>query len=419
MSVLFKNLRNNALGSWDEVIQRFLRGQDITPAGSPTIDSTSALSFSVVFACCKVLAETFCSVPLQEYRKLPNGDREQTNDTGLLDKLKYTPNDEMSGFDWSEMGMNQLNLGGNFVSKRLFSRSGKTVGFRPQLWENVKIGRDSNGILEYKIRGADDSERTYRRNEIFHVKNMSLDGITGLTPIQYAANAINLGKQYEKFGTEFYKNGLMSPGFFEHPGHLNAEAYQRLKTALAEEWAGVKNAGKAMLLEDGMKYNGLTMKLVDAELLSSKRFQIEDICRFYRVPLHLVQELTRSTNNNIEHQSLEFVMYTMLPIFKRWESSFNSQLLDANQRNQGYYFEYNIAGLLRGDQKSMAEAFAIGRQWGYLSVNDIRRMLNMNRIENGDIYLEPLNMKEAGTQPDNRMTDAMQNLIEQSRSING
>jgi HK97 family phage portal protein len=160
----------------------------------------------------------------------------------------------------------------------------------------------------------------------------------------------------------------------------------------------MENAGVPMLLEDGMKFNQLTMRLADAELLASKKFQTEEICRIFRVPPHLVQNLDRSTNNNIEHQSLEFAMYTMLPKFKRWEGCINSQLLTKAQRDAGYYFEYNMAALTRGDQKSMADAFAVGRQWGWLSVNDIRKLLNMNRIENGDIYLQPMNMIEAGKQ---------------------
>jgi HK97 family phage portal protein len=144
------------------------------------------------------------------------------------------------------------------------------------------------------------------------------------------------------------------------------------------------------------------MKPADAQLIESKRFQIEDIARIYRVPLHLIQDLTRSTNNNIEHQSLEFVMYTMLPHFLRWEENINMQLLTPSERKQGYYVEFVIDNLLRGDSKSRAESYRIGRDAGYLSVNEIRKMENMNPIENGDIYLQPMNYVEAGTQQESQ-----------------
>jgi len=158
----------------------------------------------------------------------------------------------------------------------------------------------------------------------------------------------------------------------------------------------MRNSGKAMILEDGLKFNPLGIKLADAELLSSKKFQVEDICRVYRVPLHLVQSLDHATNNNIEQQSLEFVIYTMLPHVRRHEDAIKCQLLTKAQRDAGYYFEYNLSSLLRGDTKSTYEAFAQARQGGWLSVNDIRRLLNMNSIgPSGDIYLQPLNMADA------------------------
>lgn len=417
MSLLFRNL-SNSTGGFKDALDRFVRGQDINDTADGPITTSMAAKYSAVFGCCKVLAETFASAPIFEYKKLPNGDREQTDDTGLLDVLKYRPNDEMSGFDLQEMKMNQVNTGGNLVAARLFNRSGRIVGLRPYQWENVKIDVQDNGQMIYRVRISKSEERVLTRKEVFHHKGFSFDGYIGVSPIEYATSAIRLGLQYEKFGINFYKNGALASGFFEHPGRLGDEAYSRLKSKIEDEWTGLRNAGRPILLEDGVKFNGLTMKLVDAELLASKRFQVEEICRMYRVPPHLLQDLSRSTNNNIEHQSLEFVMYTMLPLFKRDEAAINSQLLTAKQRSDGYYFEYNIAGLLRGDTKSMAEAFALGRVNGWYSVNDIRRMLNMNRIDNGDIYLQPLNMVEAGTvvqQPDNQTVDMMQNLIEQSR----
>jgi HK97 family phage portal protein len=155
------------------------------------------------------------------------------------------------------------------------------------------------------------------------------------------------------------------------------------------------------------------MKLTDAQFIETKQFSVEDICRLYRVPLHLVQNLLRATNNNIEHQSLEFIIYTMLPWFKRWEENFNLQLLDGFDRRRNRYFEFKIDALLRGDAKTRAEAYAQGRQWGWLSVNDIRRMENMNDIgPAGDIYLQPMNMIEAGKEQTQQQKDNYNRLVE-------
>ena len=153
-----------------------------------------------------------------------------------------------------------------------------------------------------------------------------------------------------------------------------------------------------MLLEGGMKFNPHTINPADAQLLESKSSQVEDVCRIYRVPQHLVQLLVHSTNNNIEQQSLEFVLYTMLPIFKRFEENINMQLLTPAERKAGYYIEFNMSGLLRGNIASRATYYAQGRQWGWLSVNDIRRLENMPAILNGDIYMQPLNMSESAVE---------------------
>lgn len=398
----------------DQAVRAFLSGDGPAPEKYTTIDNATALKYNAVFACLRVLGETLASVPIHEYTKQKNGDREQTDTTGLNDIFRYVPNDEMNAFSFKEMGMFQINLGGNFVCIRNTARGGKLLSLTPLEWNRVAIERNSTSKkIEYKIDG--NSSQVYSRSQVFHIPGPSYNGIVGLSPIECAASAIRLGLTYETFSNNFFKNGALSTGIFKHPTFLKPEAYQRLKDDLTKNWQGLINAGRPILAEDGLDFAPLNMKMVDAELLASKRFQVEDICRIYRVPLHLVQNLERATNNNIEHQSLEFVMYTMLPWFKRWEESINSQLLTPAQRSAGIYMEFNISGLLRGDTKSMAEAFAVGRQWGWLSVNDIRKLLNMNSIgPSGDIYLQPMNMVEAGAEQDE---DETKETLEQKKIV--
>lgn len=392
-------LGKKIMGSaWDDMIRSFLRGDDIPIINGQTpLTTQTALKYSAVFACIRVLSETLASLPVLLYRKKPGGDREPMNDLGIYDILHNRPNEEMSPFSFKEMCMVSLNTGGNIVAERQLNRFGDLVGLYPYKWTMTTIDRDKDtGKLQYKIRG-DTQERILTREQVFHIPGMSLDGVIGLSPIEYAMSGIKLGLSYETFGVNFYKNGANASGVFSFPGELSDPAFQRLKEDLAKNYAGLANTGKPILLEQGGVFNQLTIKPADAQLIESKHFQIEDIARYYRVPLHLIQDLLRATNNNIEHQSLEFVIYTMMPWVKRWEEAINMQLLSMKERQAGYYFEFKMDALLRGDMKSRSDAYAVARQWGWMSVNDIRRLENMNSIgPAGDIYLEPLNMHEAG-----------------------
>lgn len=388
--------------NFEEYVRRFQAGEDMPgESGHSGIDTQTAMKYSAVFACCRVLGETFASMPAMEYRKKANGDREATRDTAAFDILHNAPNTEMSPFSFKEVGMMNINIGGNAVSEKLVNKFGDLVGLYPYKWQNVGIDRDNQAKkLIYRVTDGS-SQKTLKREQVFHVPGISFDGIIGLSPIEYAASAIRLGMSYEQFGVNFYKKGVNSSGAFSFPGELGDEAFQRLKKDLNENYAGLRNTGTPMLLEGGGKFEQFAMKPADAQLIENKRFQTEDIARIYRMPLHLIQDLSRSTNNNIEHQSLEFIMYTMLPIFKRWEENINMQLLTPAERKAGYYIEFKIDALLRGDAKSRAEAYAHGRQWGWLSVNDIRKLENLPRIDSGDIYLQPSNMIEAGKEVQN------------------
>jgi len=403
-------------GNIDDYITRFLRGDDIDTG---VMDTEIAMKYSAVNACIRVLAETFASAPIMLYQKTKDG-REPITDHPIYDILHNRPNEEMAPFNFSEAMMTNFCGSGNSVCEKLFNKSGELVGLYPYPHAITQIRRNQETKrLEYIIRTGDE-QKTLRRDQVFHVPNLSFDGVVGLSPITYAALAIKLGLSYERFGVEFYNNAAMPSGVFEHPGGLSDIAYDRLKKDLKDSYQGLRRTGVPMLLEEGMKWRQVTINPIDAQLLESKYFQIEDICRIYRVPQHLVNKLDRSTFSNIEHLSLEFIMYTMLPTYKRYEDNANMQVLSSADRRKGLYLEYKLDGLLRGDAKSRAEAYAIGRQWGWLSVNDIRKLENMPPIPNGDIYLEPLNYREAG-KPDqqvnayNRLIEDIYKMIEERR----
>lgn len=403
---------------FDEFIAAYMKGDNVVPVSS-AITEDSAMKYSALFACFRVLAETFASVPVFEYQKSGDGyDREKTNKTGLYDILHDSPNDEMSAYNLKEALMYQLCAGGNAIARRLYNGVAGIAGLYPLEWQRVEIKRNKETKkLEYILDKGTDGKETLSRADVLHIPGPSTNGVIGMSLLEYAMSAVKLGLTYENFGQKYFEKGTFPSGIFKHPGRLNDAAFERLKNDLNERY---KN-GEAILGEDGLDFVPFELKMIDAQMIESKKLQIEDICRFCRVPLHLVQSLDHATNNNIEHQSLEFVMYTMLPHFKRAEECINTQLLTKKQRDEGYYFEFNINALLRGDAKSMADAFAVGRQWGWLSVNDIRRLMNLNSIPNGDIYLQPMNMYEAGkelpqkTEPDKAIVKEIENLIAQSR----
>lgn len=402
--------------SFSEYVQNFMTGADLDDDISGfNIDQDTALKYTAVFACNKVLAEAFASTPAMLYRKNKNGEREISNDLAVYDILHNAPNEEMSPFNFKEACMTSLNLGGNSVCEKLVNNHGQLVGLYPYNYSKVQIRRDDNTKKLIYVVSQGTEQRTLTRDQVLHVPNMSLDGIVGLTPISYAASSIRLGISYEAFGVNFYKNGATPSGAFKHPGALSEEAYNRLKKELKINYSGLQNTGTPMILEDGLEFQQFTITPVDAQLLESKAFQIEDIARIYRVPQHLIGMLEHSTFSNIEQQSLEFVMYTMLPWFNRWEDNINMQLLTPAERKAGYYIEFKLENLLRGDIASRAAYYAQGRQWGWLSVNDIRRLENMPAIPNGDIFLQPFNMGEAGkTQQEEQLkaiTEKVYNMI--------
>lgn len=400
---LFLTPQNALFEVLQKYSQDFLAGEDVPTANNTTIDANTAMSFTAVFACNRVLSETLASCPIFLYEKDSKGNRVQVTDAQEYQMMHYTPNPEMTPGQFKETGMSNMNLGGNFIAQKVFNLHGDLLELRPILWNRVRIDIDKDtGRLLYFIDGKTEPKT---RDEILHIPGLTLDGYIGVTPLTYAALTIDIGLSQDKFERNFYINRASTSGIFQYPNELGDEAFKRLKKDIKRNYTGLQNAGVPMILEGGGQFKEVTMKLTDAQFLESKRFRIEDVCRIFRIPLHLVQDLTRSTNNNIEHQSLEFIVYTMLPWFKRWEENLNLQLLSAESKRKNRYFEFKVDALLRGDAQTRASAYAQGRQWGWLSVNDIRRLENMDPIENGDIYLQPLNMSEAGsvdTQSENK-----------------
>ena len=229
-------------------------------------------------------------------------------------------------------------------------------------------------------------------NEVLHVPGLGFDGLVGYSPIAMAKNAIGLAIAAEEYGSKFYANGAAPSGVLEHPNVLKDPA--KVRDSWNAAFGGSSNAHRVAVLEEGMKYTPISISPNEAQFLETRKFQINEIARIFRVPPHMVGDLEKSSFSNIEQQSLEFVKYTLNPWVCRWEQALQRALLDDDEKGK-YFFRFNVEGLLRGDYQSRMNGYATARQNGWMSANDIRELENLDRIPaelGGDLYLVNGNM---------------------------
>lgn len=371
-------------------------------AGMPVNDGT-ALNHATVWACVRIISETVATLGWHVTKGVPGGDRER--DYGPVDWLLNTQsNDEMSAFSWRELALMQTLLSGNHFSEIVRDVSGRPLALWPLDPYNTYAERDEGGALGYRTFNERGSV-FLRPRDVFHLHGLSGNGISGLSVLTVARRSIGSGLALDEFGASFYKNGTQLGIVLEHPKTLSDGARERLKKDIQDR-TGSGNAFRALVAEEGLKLQRTNMTMIDAQFLESRKFQVSEICRWFRVPPHKVADLEKATFSNIEHQAIEFVQDTILPWCKRLEQEADLKLFGVAR--QGIMrTRLNVDTLLRGDAKSRFEAYGLGRQWGYLSVNDIRHLENMNGIgPEGDRYLEPANMVEAGAAGAEAVPDA-------------
>ncbi len=363
------------------------------------VDAETAMRISAVWACVRVIAESLASIPLFVYERRANGGRQRAEGYYLYDVLRRQPNRSQTALEFREMLTAHTLLRGNAYAQIVPGRRGFADQLIPLHPDRVDPKRQDDGTIQYRYRQPDGREIIYQDSEIFHLRGLSLDGVTGLSVISYARESFGLALATESYGAKFFSQNATPPVALSHPGHLSEQAMQNLKQSWMETYSGLGNAHKPAILEEGLRVERLGLTNEDAQFLATRSFQIADIARWFRVPLHMIQEHDKQTSwgTGIESLSLAFVIYTLLPWAARWDQSVARDLIVETDR---YYAEHLFDALLRGDLKSRYEAYTSARNWGWLSVNDIRRMENMNPIgSEGDIYLQPMNMVEAGAEP--------------------
>jgi len=354
------------------------------------VNAARAIQIVAVFACVRILAETIGALPLHLYRRLPTGGKEKATDHPLYWLMHDAPNQEMTSMELRETSMGHNALRGNSYAQIIFGGDGRPAEIIPLHPDRVRPERSRvSQRLAYFYNPPDASrERTFQPDEILHIRGLGGNGISGYDPITLAREAFGLSIATEEHGARFFANGSTPTGILEFPQALKDQAFKRLRESFAEKYQGLQNSHKPIILEEGGKWQSIGINHENAQFLETRKFQTTEIARMFRIPPHMIADLEKATFSNIEQQSLEFVIHTMLPWLTRHEQRYNRALLLPSERAE-FFFELNIDGLLRGDIKSRYEAFQIARQNGWLSVDEIRAMENMNPLpdgKGGDIY---------------------------------
>lgn len=381
---------------------RFYMG--ISTAGK-NVTERSAMQMTAVYSCVRVLSEAVAGLPLHVYKYRSDGlgaasaGKEKAVSHSLYSLLHDEPNPEMTSFVFRETLMTHLLLWGNAYAQIIRNGKGEVVALYPLMPNRMTVDRDSSGRLYYKYyRGSDEAIRSKKYEvilspgDVLHIPGLGFDGLVGYSPIAMAKNAIGLAIATEEYGAKFFANGAAPSGVLEHPGTLKNP--DKVRESWNATFGGSHNANKVAVLEEGMKYSPISISPEQAQFLETRKFQINEIARIFRVPPHMVGDLEKSSFSNIEQQSLEFVKYTLEPWLVRWEQSMARSLLTPSEKRE-YFIKFNVDGLLRGDYASRMSGYATARQNGWMSANDIRELENLDRISaeaGGDLYLINGNM---------------------------
>lgn len=370
------------------------------------VNERTSMQMTAVYSCVRILSEAVAGLPVHVYRYNKDGGKEKAFDHPLYMLLHDEPNPEMTSFVFRETLMTHLLLWGNAYAQIIRNGKGEVVALYPLMPDRMEVERDEIGQLYYIYNHSNDEAKTMegsrvilKPKDVLHIPGLGFDGLVGYSPIAMAKNAIGMAIACEEYGAKFFANGAAPSGVLEHPGVIKDPS--KVRESWTNTFGGSTNANKVAVLEEGMKYTPISISPEQAQFLETRKFQIDEIARIFRIPPHMIGDLEKSSFSNIEQQSLEFVKYTLDPWVSRWEQSMKRALFSNNEKKD-YFIKFNVDGLLRGDYESRMNGYAIGRQNGWMSANDIRELENIDRIpaeEGGDLYLVNGNMlplKDAG-----------------------
>lgn len=377
----------------------FLYGLGMPSAAGPVVTESNALTSGAVWACVRIISETIASLPLILYEQQGETKQRATSHPayGVLHDLA---NSEMTALEQREIQMaHALTWGVGFAEKQYDGRGNLTAlwPMRPDRFEEAMWrGTGQNKRLWWKYRLPDNMAAWLPADRLLTIRGLSFDGVWSYSPIRMAAkDAIGLSLATEKFGSKFFANGARVGGVLKTPGKLSPRSEQNLRDSINIMHQGLDNAHRMMILEEGLDYGAVGIPPEEAQFLETRKFQVTEIARIFRVPPHMLADLERATFSNIEHQSIEFVMHTLRPWLVRIEQAIYRDILEPSERGR-YFAKHNVEGLLRGDTASRMQAYNTAILSGHMSPNEARELEDRNRVDGLDYYLSPLNMIQIG-----------------------
>lgn len=343
------------------------------------INQDTVLGLSAAYRAINVIASSLAGLPLKHYKK--SGNERMSLDSELYQLLKF-PNEYMTGYIFREslIGAN-VGWGNGYAIIKRNASSGKPEELLPIEPYRVSVFKEFGKIWYY----ISDENIWVPSYNMLHFPGLSFNGLIGFSPITIARESLSGVVATQRFGNTFFGNGANLNGILEAPNELSDTAYERLKKSFDERHKGVDNSNKTAILEGGMKYSKIQVAPDEAQFLETRKFQIEEIARWFGVPPHMLMHLERSTNNNIEHQAMEFVQYTLLPWANRWEDELNRKLLTSEQQ-KSEYFEHEFNGLMRADAKTRSEYYRGLFAIAAISPSQIAELENLPKPLNGDMY---------------------------------
>ena len=394
---LLNRIKNGFVPQTDKSEQRSVGYSSLFSTGT-TVTADTALTFTAVWSAVRILSETVSSLPISVFTIENNGDKSETVKSPLYNLLKFKPNKYQNKITFFEKIMMDLCINGNsyvFIQRNRLSR---VIALYPLNYVDIEVVLKDNELF-YE---DGDSGQIYSSDDIMHFTGMTSDGILGLSPLENHRKAIGWGMDVEKFGSSFFKNGAKLSGVLSTDKQLSEIAIDRLKTSFNQAYSGVSNSNQTAILEEGLTFKPVGISPDQAQFLASRTFSIQEIGRIWNIPNHMLGDNSKSSFNNVEMQSQEFVTFSLLPYITRIENEMNNKLFRTSELGR-VFVKFNVGGLLRGNTKDRSDYYTQMINTGIMSINEVRALEDLNAIPDGDKHLTQMNMttiEKIGTDAD-------------------
>ena len=359
-----------------------------TPFGTGTnVSPDTALTFTAVWAAIRLLTESVSSLPISVYRVENNGDKTEAVKESLYSLLKYKPNTYQNKITFFEKIMMDLCVNGNSYVYIERNRLARVTGLYCMNYEDMTIIQKDNQLFYEN----GETGEVYDSNDVLHFTGLTTDGIEGLSPSTQCKKAIGWGMAIEEYGNTFFKNGAKLSGVLSTDRSLSETAIDRLRQSFNNTYSQLSGSNQTAILEEGLTFKPVGISPDQAQFLASRTFSLEEIGRIWNIPPHMLGDLSKSSFNNIEMQSQEFVTYTLLPYLTRIENEMNLKLFRTSDVGR-LFVKFNVGGLLRGNIKDRSEFYTKMINTGVMSINEVRALEDLNKIEDGDKHFMQMNM---------------------------